>query len=77
MMIQILFVLSILGTCSYVVVMSDEVSLTATIPPGYMLYRTTYAADRSSPIRLLCWTMENIAYLQDRPATFSMEVALQ
>ena len=34
-MIQILFVLSALG--SYLVVMSDEVNLTATIPPGYAL----------------------------------------
>ena len=35
MMIQIVLVLSVLG--SYVVVMSDEVNLTATIPPGYAL----------------------------------------
>ena len=35
MMIQMVLVLSVLG--SYVVVMSDEVSLTATIPPGYAL----------------------------------------
>ena len=35
MMIQMVIVLSVLG--SYVVVMSDEVSLTATIPPGYGL----------------------------------------
>ena len=33
MMVQMLFVLSVL----YVVVMSDQVSLTATIPPGYAL----------------------------------------
>ena len=35
MMIQMVLVLSVLG--SYVVVMSDEVNLTATIPPGYAL----------------------------------------
>eukprot|EP00731_Ephydatia_muelleri_P009200 Em0004g1538a len=35
MMVQLLFVLSVLG--SYVVVMSDPVNLTATIPPGYAL----------------------------------------
>ena len=35
MMIQMVIVLSVLG--SYVVVMSDEVNLTATIPPGYGL----------------------------------------
>ena len=35
MMIQMVIVLFVLG--SYVVVMSDEVSLTATIPPGYDL----------------------------------------
>ena len=34
-MVQLLFVLSALG--SYVVVMSDQVNLTATIPPGYAL----------------------------------------
>ena len=34
-MIQMVLVLSVLG--SYVVVMSDEVNLTATIPPGYAL----------------------------------------
>ena len=35
MMIQMVIALCLLG--SYVVVMSDEVSLTATIPPGYGL----------------------------------------
>ncbi|KAL5497502.1 hypothetical protein EMCRGX_G013978 [Ephydatia muelleri] len=35
MMVQLLFVLSALG--SYVVVMSDQLNLTATIPPGYAL----------------------------------------
>ena len=35
MMIQMVLILSVLG--SYVVVMSDEVNLTATIPPGYAL----------------------------------------
>ena len=35
MMIQMVIVLSVLG--SYMIVMSDEVNLTATIPPGYAL----------------------------------------
>ena len=37
MMIQMVFVLCVLGPWDYVVVMSDEVNLTATIPPGYAL----------------------------------------